>query len=939
MPKVTVNGQTTYVKKITVGIPVRSINEAASGVISGSGRVAGSILINASDTNLFSTGELQASHGLVKVFDSAGNNIVLSLDSSELKSIIDSNYVALVSSAPFVDSAYVEANSLDSERGLNLLRADLQDFPRSIIPQVDSNFDLGSPTKKWRRLFLSGNTIVLGGLTLNDAGGTFAIKDSSGTVSPIDISGNTTTDLAEGNNLYYTRARFDSALGDSTSRQTVRGYVSGGHGIVYSTSTGNISIDSSEVRGIFAAGGDLSYDSNTGTFSIDVEQVYTQSNFESDLSLSLNATNGIVYDSSNHKLSLINTGVDSATYGTSTRIPVLTINSQGRVDSAGSVLVAGVTGVAFDSSNETLTVSTADGNTFTAEINRFNNARFDSAVATNISGSSSNFTAAHTAQLSADSALIGNMTITGDLTVSGTQTTINTQTVKVHDPIIHLADSNEVSDIVDLGFVGKYYRDGQQRHTGLVRDASNEQYYLFKDVVDSSLDSSLTINRSATDFTKADLNVGNLLADSATLTNLDATGTVIAGTLAVTGVLSRPVTVDSGTYGSATLIPQITVDTSGFIDSIGEVLVAGVTGFALDSATGVLSISTADGGTFSAIIDSNYLAEKVKNLEGDITITTNDDGAGVGPSIILQRDTASPADSDLLGQIIFRGKDDGGSNQEYAKIRGVIHDASAGVEDGAIETFIFDSGAYDIATRLSKSSFELLSNIPLKANSVVIDGELVDSSFVSKRAKEITSSEFKVISTSDSSLFGPKITLDRNNSSPSDSDAIGIIEFRGRNSVDSEIKYGAIEAFLADPSADSEDGEIQFHITQSGFDRPKLIINRQGVLLDKQERLIFQDDSHQQIIAPANYTSGHTLTLPDSTGTLFTVDHLFKLIDSSFINARTDVSIPTLTFKDRDSNEFSLVVRNNILFTGGVVDLASTVTLLNEDSAEILITL
>ena len=52
--------------------------------------------------------------------------------------------------------------------------------------------------------------------------------------------------------------------------------------------------------------------------------------------------------------------------------------------------------------------------------------------------------------------------------------------------------------------------------------------------------------------------------DSATLVNLHS------------GVISRTSTVDSGVYGSASQVPILTVNQSGFIDSIGTTLVAGV---------------------------------------------------------------------------------------------------------------------------------------------------------------------------------------------------------------------------------------------------------------------------------------------------------------------------------------------------------------------------
>ena len=49
-----------------------------------------------------------------------------------------------------------------------------------LIPKLDSAFDLGSSTKKWRDLHLSGSTINLGDLTIKSTGGGIEIADSDG---------------------------------------------------------------------------------------------------------------------------------------------------------------------------------------------------------------------------------------------------------------------------------------------------------------------------------------------------------------------------------------------------------------------------------------------------------------------------------------------------------------------------------------------------------------------------------------------------------------------------------------------------------------------------------------------------------------------------------------------------------------------------------------
>ena len=67
-------------------------------------------------------------------------------------------------------------------------------------------------------------------------------------------------------------------------------------------------------------------------------------------------------------ISLNTTGVVAGTYGNASKIPVLTVDANGRVDSVGTVDVAGVTGVTYDSATGEVTISTADNNTHTATV-------------------------------------------------------------------------------------------------------------------------------------------------------------------------------------------------------------------------------------------------------------------------------------------------------------------------------------------------------------------------------------------------------------------------------------------------------------------------------------------------------------------------------------------------------------------------------------------
>jgi hypothetical protein len=74
----------------------------------------------------------------------------------------------------------------------------------------------------------------------------------------------------------------------------------------------------------------------------------------------------------------------------------------------------------------------------------------------------------------------GNLTVTGNLSVVGNTVTYDVETYRINDPIILLAN-NSFSDVLDIGFTAHYSTDSiNQIHTGLVRHAATDKYYLFE---------------------------------------------------------------------------------------------------------------------------------------------------------------------------------------------------------------------------------------------------------------------------------------------------------------------------------------------------------------------------------------------------------------------------------------------------------------------------
>ena len=68
-----------------------------------------------------------------------------------------------------------------------------------------------------------------------------------------------------------------------------------------------------------------------------------------------------------------------------------------------------------------------------------------------------------------------------------------------------------------------------------------------------------------------------------------------------------------------------------------------------------------------------------------LTLKSTDADANAGPILVLNRDSGSPADNDLIGKIQFSADDDGGNSLDYATINMKAIDVSDGSEDGEFD--------------------------------------------------------------------------------------------------------------------------------------------------------------------------------------------------------------------------------------------------------------
>jgi len=198
-----------------------------------------------------------------------------------------------------------------------------------------------------------------------------------------------------------------------------------------------------------------------------------------------------------------------------------------------------------------------------------------------------------------------------------------------------------------------------------------------------------------------------------------------------------------------------------------------------------------------------------------VIIENSDAGLDTAPDVVLYRNSASPAASDNLGNIEFRGNDSAGNTHGYASVVGGVVSTTNGSEDGFLDLMSSASGTLASKIRLSGANIGVNHTAP---------------SFPLHLLNTIASTQLMIESSANDPSSAADITLfHRRGASGAgqDDDVLSTVFIRGKNDngTPQELDYAAIQGSIVDASDETEDGRLRLQVQTAGTLTTQLEIN------------------------------------------------------------------------------------------------------------------
>ena len=683
-------------KKIKVGTPIRTVTAGSFGInnlggVNTSGRTSGTLL---------AFNQVSGNYEPVQI--TGDSNHFITFDSSSSPDTLQINFTN------------------DSISG-------------SLIPKLDSSFDLGSSTKKWRDLFLSGSTITLGDLTIASTGGGIEVKDSDGNVLLQNIkyiSVNGDTDILSYDSGTSTFTFNDSDIARTDEIETFHKGVTFADSATFSSNVsvaGNLSItgdlsyddvsaDSAVFSGSVAIGNNLTADSATiptiATTTINADQQFTDSATITNLANSVLTAKVIT----NTTLTNTNLTSDSATIGNVAVTTQLTGN-QANFDS-----VASNTLHATAVSSQTLSADSGDIRQLSVDFINADSAFLDSATITNLST-----TQITLSQMTLDSATVNNLNVD-----SSDIRQVSTEFINFDSAF---GDSATITNIANSVLTGKTATLDSATITSLavtnllfpttdsatITNIANTQLTGSQATLDSATITKLNVDSSDIDHLSTEaINFDSATGDSATITNI-ANSTLTAKVITNTTLVGDSATITN--IANDVLTAKAITNTSQVGDS------ATITNIANSVLTAKVITNTTqvgDSATITNIANSVLTAKAITGTSADI------DSATIGTLAVgtLNIDAIDIGDSASFTNLATAQLIGSQATLDSATVTKLNVD-SADIDHFSTENINFDSATGDSATITN------IANSVLTAKAITNTTLVGDSATITNIANDV----------------------------------------------------------------------------------------------------------------------------------------------------------------------------------------------------------
>lgn len=226
------------------------------------------------------------------------------------------------------------------------------------------------------------------------------------------------------------------------------------------------------------------------------------------------------------------------------------------------------------------------------------------------------------------------------------------------------------------------------------------------------------------------------------------------------------------------------------------------------------------------------------SFDSTVIVTSTDTGATAGPTVDIYRNSASPANSDLLGNLTFTGENSAGNKVTYGSVSAQISNVNSATNYGYLKLDALDGGGADVSIILGDSAFApnvnnavALGNtskswadlflasggvINFNAGDVTITHSANTLSFAGATSGYNFDNTVTLTSTDAGATTGPSINLFRNSASPAASDELGQVLFQGKDNAAGTVNYGRIYGSISSTTNNLESGIVNVETIAAG---------------------------------------------------------------------------------------------------------------------------